>query len=113
MGYYSDFDIEVELGDNVIETKEFADRFHEITNYYLDDLFGIKWYDMEKNMQTISKEYPKTVFSIRWRGEQSDDMGILYFWNGHLSGGHAEIVYPKFNPAELGDLIQVAPELLL
>ena len=115
MGYYSDFEISIELGDeSLFQDDKFQKYFETITGYTFDEFLpGIGWYVFEDHMKRISTTYPDVVFKVRWTGEESDDQGHYYFNNGKTLGGQAQLVYPTVDLTDFTNLKSRKPELFL
>lgn len=60
-----------------------------------------KWYSWEKDMTSISRKYPDTVFTLYGEGEESGDVWKAYFKNGKKSVHTAEIKFPDFDESKL------------
>lgn len=113
MGYYSNFELDIIAGDDPTATPEFLDLFEKVTSYsFAHQLWEIKWYDSIKDMCIISKNYPRTIFSLSHEGEESGDIGIHYFHNGNYTGGQAQLIYPNFNHSDF-TFANDYPELVL
>lgn len=95
MGYYTYFTMEAidtstNLPLSVEKEKEICKRLWEISedaiyegeNFYecLGDT--LKWYDHQKDMITLSKEFPEVMFMLEGEGEERDDIWRLYVHNG-------------------------------
>ena len=62
-------------------------------------------------MLSISEAYPSTVFRLYWNGEESDDVGIGYFWNNNAI--YEAMVIPEPKLTDLPGFADAHPELLL
>jgi len=116
MGYYTYHNINIVAGDkSLLDSEEFQSFFEKTTNY----VFGVinernvKWYDSEKDMVTISKQYPNVVFEVYGDGENYDDNWVAYYCNGKTAGGQGELVYPKVDITQLDDIAKRNPELFI
>ena len=56
----------------------------------------IKWYEYEKDMNELSKKYPKILFELSAEGEESEDMWKARFRDGKSEIVKAIITFPKF-----------------
>ena len=106
MGYYTGYNL------TAIDTKtEFplteemearvCARLIAISNDAIDEgnTFGeclndvLKWYDHEKDMIELSKEFPDIMFMLEGEGEERDDNWRLYVHNGELEWVRAMLVW--------------------
>ena len=113
MGYYTTFRLSAVAGTPIEDIPDFADTFQNITSYIFQVvLYDIKWYSTADDMKRISLIYPNTVFRLSWSGEDYDDQGIAYYWNGKATEERLlEIVEPKLT--NLPGFAEAHPELLL
>lgn len=54
----------------------------------------VKWYDFEKDLEELSKQYPQYVFVMDRNGEDWDDVERVLAYNGKLSWGVVRIEWP-------------------
>lgn len=111
MGYYTKFALHAygaESKSPISEDREeeIAMKLWEITsgsNRYRPCNFEdcleekMKWYDHEKDMAALSKEYPNILFVLEGIGEEFPDAWRKWFHNGTVEASYAEIVYPQPN----------------
>lgn len=64
------------------------------------------WYDHEKDVAALSKNYPGLVFVLYGVGEQNDDMWYKYFHNGKVQLCPARISFAKYNESKLKEVKQ-------
>lgn len=110
MGYYTDFHLDYR---GELPKKELLTSFEKITDYSLEDypyLTGVRWYDHLDDMVTLSKLYPKVLFTLNGNGEDTEDLFTYYFFNGEYSGGFAEIIYPSVDPSFEATVKRSIPE---
>lgn len=60
-----------------------------------------KWYDHEKDMREISKQYPDVIFQLNGEGEESGDIWVKYFVNGKMQVAKAKITFDDFDKKKL------------
>lgn len=94
MGYYTRFELEVNVGrDNDVDYEEVVE---EITGYHpFDD--ETKWYSFEEDMKSASKLHPKALFELSGEGEESGDIWKAYFRDGKMQMCRAKIVVDRFD----------------
>lgn len=108
MGYYTNFKLQVcpALPDDAA----FDEQFEAQTGYQFDDTFdssreaylnSVKWYDHEKDMKKLSKEYPEHLFQLDGEGEEDGDIWRRYFKNGKMQDAEATVVYQPFDESKL------------
>lgn len=96
MGYYSNF--EVASNDGLFE------EVHEDGILLLSKYIGfreVKWYAMEEDMKTYSKQYPDVLFSVFQEGEENGHLVKYYFKNGKMQKCPAKIIYDEFDESKL------------
>lgn len=89
MGYYSNFEIENTTISNMLEQLEL------LTPYTWDDenyLGSVKWYDWEKDLQSLAKSNPESTFTVVRYGEEDGD-------TERILGVGGEIIVQKAVPA--------------
>ena len=67
----------------------------------LEDDDASKWYDNEKEMLELSKEFPDILFKLHGVGEESEDIWNEYFMSGKSQYCKAEFVIPPFDRDKL------------
>ena len=70
-------------------------------DFYLSNDEASKWYDHEKDMLEMSKEFPEIVFCLHGEGETNEDLWYKYFKNGKIQRCRAKIVYDEYDEAKL------------
>ena len=110
MGYYTKFElhaVDVEAGSPIIMMEEeiIAKRLWQLiggSDRYapksFEDAVGgdsMKWYDHEKDMTTLSEEFPNILFILEGVGEEFPDAWRKWFYNGKFEASYAEVVYPR------------------
>ncbi len=112
MGYYTKYTGEVLSGANekdVAKAIAALDYFDCIDNpdiETIDDVIGYdstKWYDYQKDMIEVSKQFPNALILIEGKGEDNYDIWKAYFKNGKCVVYQADIVFPEFNEDDLRD----------
>ena len=115
MGYYTNYSLtinETYTGGCVPHEKEciIIKRLGEINGYWSNadvddytDPFNIisddsmKWYNHDKDMLLLSKEFPEYWFILDGHGEEWDDIWSAMYHDGKMQHVDAEIVYPDFS----------------
>ena len=98
MGYYTNFELEIIEGPDVINNlnkEDFITHFRNITGHELGYLNGIKWYAYQDNMLEISRKYPTSLFKLSGVGEDSLDIWQEYYFNGKSVRTEGEIVFKE------------------
>lgn len=129
MGYYTRFDMSVYDGNyNSFDiAKYMSEKSKENDAYYafeydlekffekgdMDEQCGdalvlslesndeSKWYEHEKEMRDLSKEFPDVVFKLHGEGEENEDIWDKYFMNGKMQYCHAQMLLPPFDKEKL------------
>lgn len=103
MGYYTRYELSI-LGGHYDTLKEIIEN-DEDTFYGIDEngepVDCVKWYDHEKDMINVSKEYPELVFKLTGEGEEAGDLWHKYFKNGKKQVCEAKIVFDEFDESKL------------
>lgn len=76
-----------------------------MTDYILEDgayLYEAKWYDKHIHMLSLSRKYPDYIFEVAYEGEDSEDRGNTYYYNGKREDCPIQIIYPEPNLKKLG-----------
>lgn len=101
MGYYTEY--ELTLLDRRQWTAELEEALlqKDRTIYgnlmqFVDGCHKCKWYEHEKDIIKISKEFPDVVFKLKGEGEEPGDLWIKYFKGGKVQLCRAEIIFPLF-----------------
>lgn len=66
----------------------------EIVELAMDD-YPMKWYDYNDTMKAISLALPEYGFILTGFGEDSGDIWRKFYVDGNVTGGKAEIIFPK------------------
>lgn len=111
MGYYTKYTVHIETTADIDKV---YDKLVDISGYDFDSYDSIfiddvlyntlfvegKWYDWEKDMVKLSKEFPNTLFYVEGEGEENGDLWKARVFNGVCHVVNAEIVYPDFPALE-------------
>ena len=108
MGYYVDFELEIqnvdkvenlgesveELCPNLVDSIEYygADVKYEIESGCV--VFNSKWYEREEELIALTERYPELNITLYCDGEDNDRW-IEYYKNGEMEIGTATLVYSK------------------
>ena len=57
-----------------------------------------KWYEHDRDMTELSKQFPNVIFQLDGNGEESEDIWTSWYHDGKIQGGHVKIIYPEFSP---------------
>lgn len=111
MGYYTSYSLSV--GGEIVHGQLAEDSWHPdfqkwrdavhkhaegYNNVFCDEC---KWYDHERHMKELSKEYPENLFCLHGEGESGDDFWRKYFKNGKVQVCRGSVVYPDFDEREM------------
>ena len=109
MRYYTEFEISYATKDEE-EAKAITaagTKISEPLETILEEGYiTAKWYDHDRDMIKLSKQFPEIVFRLKGLGESSDDMYMIYYNQGKMQFALAEISYRAFNPALLVELVE-------
>jgi hypothetical protein len=96
MGYYTKYNIKISGADNANQLVKIAQEL-ELSGYdtfsdgtALTTSFEDKWYGWEDAFKLTSKSYPRVLFEVDGKGEDSDDQ-----WRARFRDGVSEIIYAK------------------
>ena len=64
---------------------------------------SIKWYEHDKDMIKLSKQYPDYIFKLSGQGEDPQDLWITYYYNGKKQYCPAIITYEEFDRSILDE----------
>lgn len=127
MGYYTKYSMEVKEGNYnsfkvakfMFDQNEESDKFYPFSyalKKFLEDMdeqqgegyaltLGFedetKWYDNEKDMKLLSKEFQEVVFHLHGIGEENEDVWDKYFKNGKVQICNAELIIPPYDESKL------------
>ena len=112
MGYYTKFRLRVKNADHPefeqFERNELDANKETASGYYIRDAyyegFECKWYDHDREMISLSLQYPSLVFELEGDGEEQGDSWRKYYVNGLRQECRAKITYDAFDPAKLKPL---------
>lgn len=108
MGYYVDFELQIQNVDkveNIVESvEELCPDLIENIEYYDGDVetevksglivFNSKWYDREGELKALTKRHPELNITLYCDGEDNDRW-VEYYKNGEMEVGIATLVYSK------------------
>ena len=60
-----------------------------------------KWYEHDKEMIELSKQFPETVFCLYGNGEENGDTWYKYYKNGKSQYCPAKITYDEYDESKL------------
>lgn len=91
MGYYSDYTLEVDSGDE----QEHMDQISDMVGYNVFD-DQVKWYDHVEDLQSYSLNFPEIVFILYCYGEDNAS------WRVICRNGKSYTEEPHFDDINLG-----------
>lgn len=107
MGYYTNYSLTIEKGEEGIQD-QIIEQFREENDnagYALSEGGNqgqeCKWYDSDKDLAEFSKKHPTVLFKLRGEGEESGDIWELYVQNGKSQKCTAKLVFEQFDPKKL------------
>ena len=114
MGYYTNFNLtmlpepDINFGTEIM--KAIAAKIdnkdpNDISDYDAEWCLGdsLKWYDHDKDMIEVSKQFPDITFILDGEGEDNDDIWKAYYKNGEMEVIQARIVFDEpVNPIFIG-----------
>lgn len=102
MGYYTDYEIQME--NEPIGLLSYLSKEDMLESYLFAALTGqgseMKWYEHEEDLRKFSKDFPATLFRLDGRGEDGE-VWIKYFKDGKMQKCPGRVVYDEFNEKEL------------
>jgi hypothetical protein len=99
-----------EIGDSSEENEEENEKIDNWINDFISHLesYGLnhyeyygKWYECDKDMTELSRQFPNIVFRLEGIGEEFPDIWHGVWKNGKKRIVKAEIVYPKIEIEDL------------
>ncbi|MGB8348304.1 MAG: hypothetical protein WCD86_25705 [Ktedonobacteraceae bacterium] len=101
MGYETTHSISIVKGD-ASKINDVIDRAGQVSRYGRDvENTSIKWYECEKDMIEVSKEFPDLTIMVHGVGEVYDDTWKLYVKNGKSVTCSGRIVFDEFKEEDL------------
>lgn len=97
MGYYTNFTLSHD-GDNSLDGA-IETHIHAISGYEVRvdcETDGWKWYSHEKDMATLSRNFPDIRFTLDCRGEDGE-IWRVYAFDGKSKTVHPTIIFPEFS----------------
>lgn len=112
MGYFTDYSLmwdsdKPEDGKNISEFISNLPYWNgEEFDYSTGEIyFGeAKWYDYQKDLCALSKEFPNILFHMYGNGDDYDDLWEEHWQNGKYQHCHAEI--PPFNRSKMTTYVE-------
>lgn len=111
MAYYTDFKLEIETEgfdpaafEKVNSAIEHMSVGLQLTNWLGHVFWSASdrtWYDDEKEMAELSKQFPDILFTLSGSGESAEDLWKKYFRNGLVQRAPARIIYDEFDERKL------------
>lgn len=110
MGYYTDYKLEVTGFEDAEAAEFFEFKLLKVTEYSGWDvevhsrtftvnatLNEAKWYDWEKDLETLSKQFPHVVIVVDGVGEEPGDIWRARVHNGEMKRAVATITFPDLD----------------
>ena len=93
----TDSAIEEELFEYVSENKaEFKEFIYAIIGKN-----ACAWYNHEIDMIKLSKKFPRVIFTLLGKGDETFDLWKKYFYKGMMQIAKAEVTFPSFRKDKL------------
>lgn len=111
MGYYTDYDLEVqgskediEKFDEDIESYniEFVSGYGKVQAVLEGEFKEVKWYEHDGDMVTLSEKYPNLLFILNGVGEEFPDFWRKYYKNGKFVEVRGEVTFSDPDLTSLG-----------
>lgn len=111
MGYYIDFELQIQNVDKVDNLEESVEElcpdlienieYNEYSNNGIEEevksgfmTFNSKWYDREGELKTLTKRHPELNITLYCDGEDNERWAE-YYKNGEMEIGTATLIYSK------------------
>ena len=107
MGYYTNYTVTAFAQDytRAEEAMKALETASGYTGWYGDPaertLNEVKWYDWEKDLSRVSREFKDVIFKVRGVGEEDDDLWESWTHDGFTEKVGAIIRFPE--PAWVGE----------
>jgi hypothetical protein len=99
VGYYTRFKLTfTPESEDVIRRIEEDEVLSLAIDEYAD---RYKWYEHEKDMIALSKEFPDVLFELYGEGEAPGDLWRKYFKGGKIQRCYAKITFDPFDEKKL------------
>lgn len=111
MGYYTNYNLDVNNVNTEEEHEAILDKLHElnIIGYALDTGYWsersksssfysydeAKWYDHDEDMRKLAEAFPEKTFKLSGTGEDHDDRWYCLYKNGEMEQIDAIITWPE------------------
>lgn len=112
MGYMTAYNLEAKCGNFTEEKLEAINAWllqREVIGYALcegaftdtadmcswDVFYMVKWYEVDEDMEELSKAFPDVTFRLHGEGENQGDVWDSYWLNGVEEFCNAEVWIPK------------------
>lgn len=89
MGYYSDFSVETDGGQDVLDALAEKSGYSDVRDGYLHNA---KWYEVEENLAAVSDAFPGAKITIWCEGEDGERWA-LYALGGKVKNCRAIVTY--------------------
>jgi len=97
MGYKTYHELENDAtGETAERLKARIESEEELARAIGEDHEWAKWYDHDRDMLALSKEFPDVTFILSGEGEESPDFWKTKYKDGKSFTAYGEIVYPVF-----------------
>lgn len=109
MGYYTEHELEILESEltvqDLYEKWENGEIKFEGFDYALESdgstYTEVKWYNHEKDMIELSKEFPTYLFKLKGEGEEAGDLWVKYYKNGKSQTCGAIITFEDYDESKL------------
>lgn len=100
MGYTTYYSVSIENASSDDQEKAIIDELtgHENCEafYALGDWGTSDWEGRDEEMRDLSRKYPELIFTVRYDGDEYDDMGYFYYHKGMMQHCPAIITYEEY-----------------
>lgn len=105
MGYYTRYTLGwVDTTKTGITEGQIVSSLSRINSDYFREEYSlelcleepIKWYEHDKDMVNLSKEYPEVIFLLEGEGEEPDDHWRELYYDGNCARAQAVISFPEY-----------------
>lgn len=124
MSYYTTYEITIEkidpetfmptwdktrlmTPDNSEVPADLVEKIHDLCGEdlefdHINAFYGCaKWYEWQKDLTTLSKEYPEFMFTVDGSGEDCPDFWICWIVNGKAQYEQKALTHAPFDPEKL------------
>lgn len=107
MGYLTDYRLHATGFADSEQAELFELRLNKQAEYRFESNLGrndirlslqeAKWYDWQKDLETVSQQFPEVVITVDGTGEESGDIWRAKVQNGKVKVASATITFPELD----------------